>query len=171
MLRNIWDQVARRTPGEERFMGQLVDRARTPAGWAALVETFASGPSRHSLAGRFDETFNLVEYVVHHEDLRRGAGRVPPRDLPAAEVEEIWRRARPIVKRAYRKAPVGVRLAPADGTDGTVMSLGGGPDTVTVAGPRLELLMHAFGRREAAEVDVDGPADSVSSFTRWAHES
>ena len=31
--------------------------------------------------GRFDEALNLVEYVVHHEDLRRGSGPVPPREL------------------------------------------------------------------------------------------
>ena len=62
--------------------------------------------------GRFDEALNLVEYVVHHEDLRRGAGPVPPRDLPSAELDEILRRAKPVFKRAYRKAPVGVELAP-----------------------------------------------------------
>ena len=115
MLRNIWDQVTTRTPGEERFMRRLVDDAGTPDGYAALVDRFEAGPSRHSLMGRFDEALNLVEYVVHHEDLRRGSGPVPPRDLPAAELDEIWRRARLILKRAYRKAPVGVELAPDGG--------------------------------------------------------
>jgi hypothetical protein len=56
--------------------------------------------------GRFDESLNLLEYVVHHEDLRRGPGRFRPRDPPAAELDEIWRRARPIFKRAHWKAPV-----------------------------------------------------------------
>jgi uncharacterized protein (TIGR03085 family) len=166
VLRSIWDQVTTKTPGDERFMSRLVDRARTPAGYADLVETFASGPSRRSLARRFDEAVNLVEYVVHHEDLRRGTGPVPPRDLPAEELDVMWRRARPILKRAYRKAPVGVRLAP---DDGVVLSTGGGPSTVTVIGPPVELLLHAFGRREAAQVQLDGPAAGVSSFTRWAN--
>ena len=104
-MRNVWDQVTTKAPGEERFMRRLVDDAGTPEGYAALVDTFAAGPSRRSLMGRFDEALNLVEYVVHHEDLRRGSGPVPPRELPAAELDEIWRRARPILKRAYRKAP------------------------------------------------------------------
>ena len=114
--------------------------------------------------GRFDEALNLIEYVIHHEDLRRGSGAVPPRDLPAAELDDIWRRSRPILKRAYRKSPVGVTLAP----DGAApMPVRAGPSAVTVAGPRLELLLHAFGRRGAANVRVEGPADGVSSFNLW----
>jgi uncharacterized protein (TIGR03085 family) len=165
LMRNVWDQMATKAPGQERFMRRLVDDAGTPDGYAALVDTFAAGPSRRSLMGRFDEALNLVEYVVHHEDLRRGSGPVPPRDLPAAELDEIWRRARLILKRAYRKAPVGVELAP-DG--GAVTQVRSGPSTVTVAGSPLELVLHAFGRRSAADVRVDGSRDDVSSFTRWA---
>ena len=165
ILRNVWDQVTTKVPGEERFMRRLVDDAATPEGYAALVDTFAAGPSRRSLMGRFDEALNLVEYVIHHEDLRRGSGPVPPRDLPADELDEIWRRARPILKRAYRKAPVGVELAPYGGV---VIPVRRGPSTVTLAGSPLELLLHAFGRRSAADVRVDGSPDGVNSFTRWA---
>jgi uncharacterized protein (TIGR03085 family) len=165
MLHNVWDQVTTKVPGEERFMRRLVDDAETPDGYAALVDAFAAGPSRHSLMGRADEALNLVEYVVHHEDLRRGSGPVSPRDLPAAELDEIWRRARPILKRAYRKAPVGVQLAPYGGA---VTPARSGPSTVTVAGSPLELILHAFGRRSAADVRVDGSSDDVNSFTRWA---
>jgi uncharacterized protein (TIGR03085 family) len=168
MLRNVWDQVTTKVPGEERFMRRLVDDAETPDGYAALVDTFAAGPSRHSLMGRADEALNLVEYVVHHEDLRRGSGPVPPRDLPAAELDEIWRRARPILKRAYRKAPVGVQLAPYGGA---VTPARSGPSTVTVAGSPLELILHAFGRRSAADVRVDGSSDDVDSFIRWATQA
>lgn len=168
ILRNVWDQLTTKAPGEERFMRRLVDDAGTPDGYAALVDTFAAGPSRHSLMGRADEALNLVEYVVHHEDLRRGSGPVPARDLPAAELDEIWRRARPILKRAYRKAPVGVQLAPYGGVVTPVRS---GPSTVTVAGSPLELILHAFGRRSAADVQVDGSSDDVNSFTRWATRS
>ena len=142
-------------------MGRLVDDAGSPDGYAALVDRFAAGPSRRSLTGRFDEALNLLEYVVHHEDLRRGTGPVPPRALPAAELDEIWRRARPVLKRAYRKAPVGVELAP-DG--GAVTPVQSGPSTVTVAGSPIELLLHAFGdvRRR---VGIDGSSDAVSCST------
>ncbi|HEU5043477.1 MAG TPA: TIGR03085 family metal-binding protein [Nocardioidaceae bacterium] len=165
MLRNVWDQAMTKAPGEEPFLRRLVDDAGTPDGYTALVDRFEAGPSRRSLMSRFDEAVNLVEYVVHHEDLRRGSGPVPPRDLPAAELAEIWRRARLILKRAYRKAPVGVELAPDGGRVAPVKS---GPSVVTVAGSPLELILHAFGRRGAADVRVDGSADDVDSFTRWA---
>jgi uncharacterized protein (TIGR03085 family) len=168
MLRNAWDRATTKTPGEERFMRRLVDDARTADGYAALVERFEAGPSRRSLVGRFDEGLNLVEYVVHHEDLRRGSGPVPPRHLPPTELDEIWRRARPILKRAYRKAPVGVERAP-DGA--AVLAVRKGPSGVTLAGPHIDLLLHAFGRRGAADVRVDGSSDSVSSFTRWATQA
>ena len=168
MVHNIWDQTTAKTPGEERFMRRLVDDARTPDGYAALVDRFEAGPSRHSLMGRFDEALNLVEYVVHHEDLRRGSGPVSPRHLPPTELDEIWRRARLILKRAYRKAPVGVELAP-DG--GTVMPVRSGPNAVTLAGSRLDLVLHAFGRRDAADVRVDGSSDGVTTFTRWATQA
>ena len=168
MLHNIWDQTTSKTPGEERFMGRLVDDAGTPDGYAALVDRFEAGPSRHSLMGRFDEALNLVEYIVHHEDLRRGSGPVPARDLPPAELDESWRRARLILKRAYRKAPVGVELVP-DG--GPVTPVRRGPSAVTLAGSRLDLVLHAFGRRSAADVRVDGSSEGVSAFTRWATQA
>src|SRR5690348_13490887 len=60
MLRNIWDQVTTKTPGEEPFLRRLVDDAETPDGYAALVDRFEAGPSRRSLMGRFDEALNLV---------------------------------------------------------------------------------------------------------------
>ncbi len=165
MLHNVWDQTTTRTPGDERYMRRLVDAAGTPDGYAALVQRFETGPSRHSLMGRFDEALNLVEYVVHHEDLRRGSGPVPPRQLPPTELDEIWRRARLILKRAYRKAPVGVELAP---DSGPVMPVRKGPTAVTLGGSRIDLLLHAFGRRGAADVRVDGSSDGVSTFARWA---
>lgn len=61
VLGNIWDQLTTRSPGDERFMGRLVDAARTPEGYAALVDRFSAGPGRYSLMRRLDASFNLVE--------------------------------------------------------------------------------------------------------------
>lgn len=146
-------------------MRRLVDDAGTPEGYTALVDTFEAGPSRRSLMGRFDEALNLLEYVVHHEDVRRGSGSVAPRELPQAELEEIWRRARLILRRGYRKAPVGVVLGP---TGGPVTEVRTGPDAITLTGPAMEVLLHAFGRRAAADVQLDGPREGIDAFTAWA---
>jgi uncharacterized protein (TIGR03085 family) len=165
MLHNVWDQVVTRDPGSERYMSRLVRDASTPAGYAGLVDKLEAGPSPRTLMGRLDGTLNLVEYVIHHEDLRRGSGPVPSRDLPRAELDDVWRRARLTLRLAYRKAPVGVTLAPEDAP---LMPVRRGPTPVTVAGPPVELLLHAFGRRRAADVQVEGSSEGVDSFNRWA---
>ncbi len=166
ILRNVWDQVTTKAPGEERFMRRLVDDAGTPDGYAALVDRFEAGPSRHSLMGRFDEALNLVEYVVHHEDLRRGSGPVPPRDLPAAELDEIWRRARPILKRAYRKAPVGVLARTRRRRGHCQYGMGRAPSPWPVH-LSSSSCTHSAGAAPPTYGST-GPSDGVSSFTRWA---
>ncbi|WP_082600727.1 maleylpyruvate isomerase family mycothiol-dependent enzyme [Nocardioides sp. Soil777] len=165
ILRNIWDQVTTKSPGEERFMRSLVTKAGSPHGYAVLVDTLEAGPSRHSLMGRFDETLNLLEYVVHHEDLRRGSGPVPHRTLHEEEVRELWRRARPILTRAYRKAPVAVRLEP---DDSALTAIGNHSSGVVLSGAPLELVLHAFGRRQAADIGIQGSADATRSFAEWS---
>ena len=73
------DLVQRRPPGTERELGRLVDDARTPAGYVALADRFLAGPPRWSPFRWAAERMNLLEYVVHHEDVRRGGpGDVAP---------------------------------------------------------------------------------------------
>ena len=77
------DVAARRPPGQEKELGRLVDAARTPDGWAALVDRFGTGAPRWSPFSWGGDRANLLEYVVHHEDVRRGGlGDVAPRTLP-----------------------------------------------------------------------------------------
>jgi hypothetical protein len=38
--------MQRRPPGTQRELGRLVDGARTPAGYTALVDRFVAGPAR-----------------------------------------------------------------------------------------------------------------------------
>lgn len=45
------DLLSRRPPGEERFMSRLVEQAAGPAGYRALVDTFAGGPPAWSPVG------------------------------------------------------------------------------------------------------------------------
>ena len=165
ILRNVWDQVTTKAPGEERFMRRLVDDAGTPDGYAALVDTFAAGPSRHSLMGRFDEALNLLEYVVHHEDLRRGSGPVPPRD------PSCGRARRDLASRPadpQTGLPEGTRRSRARTRRRRGHSCTKWAEHRHRGRFTLELLLHAFGRRCAADVRVDGSSDDVDSFNRWA---
>src|SRR3954468_20356547 len=39
LVRNVWDQLTTKAPGQERFMRRRVDEARSPSGYAALVDS------------------------------------------------------------------------------------------------------------------------------------
>ena len=106
---------------------------------------------------RFTQT---LEYVVHHEDLRRGQPGWEPRELPAEDVEELWA----LVSRsgAYlgRNLDVPTRIARSD-RPGTSARFSKGDDPVVVTGPVLELVLWAFGRSAVRDVTYDGPDDAV----------
>jgi uncharacterized protein (TIGR03085 family) len=165
-LRSAIDMITTKKPGQERFMSRLVEQAWSSAGYQALVTRFADGPPSWSLIGWMGDAANLVEYVVHHEDVRRAGPRpAEPRTLPADEVAAIWKRSGTLAKHAYRRSPVGVVLATPDGERRGART---GPETVTVTGDPVELVLHALGRDSVAHVEVTGPADAVDRFTVWA---
>ncbi|MBS3941246.1 MAG: TIGR03085 family protein [Actinobacteria bacterium] len=160
------DLVSNRPPGEERFMRRLVDDAAGADGYRALVDRFAGGPPAWSPIGLAGDRMNLVEYVVHHEDIRRaGPAPAPPRDLPPKMASAIRRHLAAAARLPLRKSPVGVVLdAPGHGP---VQPRKGEP-TVTVSGAPVELLLWVFGRRDVADVELQGPPDAVERLRTWA---
>ena len=65
-------------------------------GVPAMVATLRKPPlTPYSLpvVERFTQT---LEYVVHHEDLRRAQPGWEPRELPAEDVEELWALRQPL---------------------------------------------------------------------------
>lgn len=107
-----------------------------------------------------EELLNTLEYVVHHEDLRRAQPDWEPRSLSDADEDELWR----LVKRSgpllMRKAgvPVVVRRSDRPGKASTIRS---GDDPVIVTGKPSELALVMFGRDRLGDVEFDGPPDSV----------
>lgn len=161
-LRHALDQLERRAPGTERFQGRLADGARTPDGYRALVDRFAAGIPAWSPVGWPGDAAHLVEYVVHHEDVRRaGPDPAEPRLLPTDLVLAVWERLAPLATIAYRSSPVGVVLAVPGGPRRVVRRR---PDAVVVLGDPVELALHALGREEAAEVEVLGRDEVVDRF-------
>jgi uncharacterized protein (TIGR03085 family) len=159
------DALSRPEPGQEKHLGRLADGAGTASGYRALVDRFAAGPSRFSpFVWAADQT-NLLEYVIHHEDVRRGgAGPVVPRELPVDLRRRIFRQLPLMARLVFRRAPVGVRLAVPGGTETTVR---GGTPAVTLTGDPVELALHVSGRRSAAQVEVTGPPAAVEQFRTW----
>ncbi len=152
-------------PGPWSRLAERRRRALALKDFAWLTATIRSGPP----PGFFRVAWvrrvpNLNEFFVHHEDVRRADGRGPRTHEPAMD-EALWRnvgRAPWFLTRRLRGAGLELEWA---GTDETVRARRGEP-TARIAGPPGELLLYLFGRRDAADVEVDGPADAVDAVHR-----
>jgi uncharacterized protein (TIGR03085 family) len=112
------------------------------------------------------EKANLIEYLVHHEDVRRAQPEWAPRELPAELIAEVWRRLPVSIRLTMRRMPIGVALAwPGHGEVRTPRAKRHAAK-VTVTGDPIELLLFAFGRRTAARVQLDGAPDDVVTATK-----
>jgi uncharacterized protein (TIGR03085 family) len=98
---------------------------------------------------------NLNELFVHHEDVRRANGG-RRRDLEPAMDDALWSNVTGGASYlARRLRGPGLELRNAS-TDQTMTARRGDP-VVRVTGEPGEVLLYLFGRREIAEVEVDGP--------------
>ncbi len=148
--------------------------SRTP--YPELVTTIRNGPPLLSIFGLpgFDERANVVEFFVHHEDVRRAQPDWEPRDLSRGLSEVLWQRLR-MARFILRKAPVGVEFVRDDqpsgaGADQPVrITAKARIPLVTVTGPPAELTMWALGRTGAARVRLDGGHADVRALraTSW----
>ena len=148
---------------------------RTP--YPRLVETIRNGPPRLSLYALpgADEAANVVEYFVHHEDVRRGRPGWEPRAIGNGLSATLWRRLG-MARFMLRNAPVGVELVrdndgergAAGGTRTRITAKARTP-VVTVTGTPAELTMWVLGRTSAARVRFDGSESDVAALTggRW----
>jgi len=130
-----------------------------------LLATFRAGPARWqpSRIRAFDDATNTVEFFVHGEDVRRaGPAGTPPRDLEPRLRDALWASVRRMSRLAYRRVPSGLVLERADGP-GRVVARKGDP-AVTLFGPAAEILLHSFGRRTAAHVEITGDPGLVEAF-------
>lgn len=134
--------------------------ARRP--YEELIDLVASGPpltSPFAIPG-VDAAANFGEFLVHTEDVRRGRPGWAPRDLPADEQDAVWRSLRSGARMFFRGAPATVVLARPGGES---MRVAGSGPQVTITGEPVELLLYAFGRREAAQVELTGQDDAVAA--------
>lgn len=134
-----------------------------------LVDVFEDGPPLLSpwALPPLREAVNLLEYVVHHEDVRRAGPEFAPRAIPAARQHAVWARLRVGAPMTMRAVPLGVRLVwPAQGEirTGRRARRADGP-LVTVSGDPVELALVAFGRQRVAQVSYDGAPEDVASVS------
>ncbi len=106
---SVGDVVVKRPPGQEKYLGRLVDGATSPAGYDALVSRFQAGPPRWSPLKLAVESISLLEYVIHHEDIRRGGPGPGPRSARRHDGRDLDEAPR---RRAAQLSPVSGRGDP-----------------------------------------------------------
>jgi uncharacterized protein (TIGR03085 family) len=106
-----------------------------------------------------DTTLNTLEYVVHHEDLRRGSPGWAPRDLDPADLDEVFTQLRRGAALLGRRLPAPVVLRRSDTGERAVLRKG--PDPVTVTGAVVELTLFVFGRSATTGLAFDGSPEAV----------
>jgi uncharacterized protein (TIGR03085 family) len=144
------DQAQSRPAGHERYLPRLVEESAGEAGYQGLVDRFASGAPAWSPVRWGGDAGNLLEFVVHHEDVRRGGpDPVPSRELPLDLEQAVWRQLRRATPLGLMTRTEGVVLAPPGRTPFTARR---GPAPAIVQGEPVELALWFAGRREAARV-------------------
>jgi uncharacterized protein (TIGR03085 family) len=133
--------------------------------FTALVATIRSGPPPGFFRTRWVRRVpNLIEFFVHHEDVRRANARGPRTTEPAMD-QALWHgltRVPWFLARRLRGAGLELHWA---GATNTVRARRGQP-TACITGLPGELLLYLFGRKDAAHVQVSGPADAVQAVQR-----
>ena len=149
--------------------------SRTP--YPRLVETIRNGPPLLSLFGlpEMDERLNVVEFFVHHEDVRRARPGWEPREIDGGLSNALWQRLK-TARLVLRKAPVGVEFVRSDeplptrsGAPSIRLTANARTPVVTVTGAPGELTLWTLGRTAAARVRLDGSEADVGalSASRW----
>jgi uncharacterized protein (TIGR03085 family) len=150
-----------------RPLAALTDRAMrdyTTRPWPELLRLLIEGPPWWSplAIDVIGDRANLVEFFVHHEDVRRGAPGWEPRPPDGRRNAALWKALGMAGRWLYRRSPVGVMLRRPDGAEHAVRS---GPRRVVVVGDPGELVLHAYGRSEV-RVEVQGEPAAVQAFQR-----
>ncbi|MBO0833378.1 MAG: TIGR03085 family protein [Actinobacteria bacterium] len=154
------------------YTRRIQDRLLARVPFPQLVEMIRTGPPRLSpfAPPGMDERANLVEYFVHHEDVRRAQPDWQPRNISTDLADDLWRRLR-LARLMLRGAPVGIELVRADpgGTGPVRITAKARTPVVTVTGDPAELTMWAMGRTSAARVRLDGSDTDVETLRGWRH--
>jgi uncharacterized protein (TIGR03085 family) len=147
-----------------RYTTHVQHRLAAKVPYPRMVQIVRNGPPRLSVFGLpgMDERVNLIEFFVHHEDVRRAAPDWTPRDLGEGLTEALWDRLK-MTRIILRKVPVGVEFARADtggagaaGPGAAGPGAAAGPGTAAGSGTAAGLAA-AAGPAAAAGSGAGGP--------------
>jgi uncharacterized protein (TIGR03085 family) len=106
-----------------------------------------------------DELVNTLEFLVHHEDVRRAQPGWGPRELDADDLDTVWRAVRLAGKGLARPTGVPLTIRRSDTGDEAVLLAGDEP--VVLSGPPVEVTFFLYGRAQHRDLDLSGPDDGV----------
>lgn len=131
-------------------------------GYEELVARVDSGAHRLSpfALSAVDAVGNSMEYLVHHEDVRRANGQTQPRELGQQAEELCWMRVKSMASVMLRRSPVGVVACWGDRR----RVLRAGEGLVQLRGKPSEMVLFMFGRKEAAQLDLVGDEADVRAL-------
>jgi uncharacterized protein (TIGR03085 family) len=132
--------------------------------WEDMIKQFRDGPPFWSpwAIPVLGDRFNLAEFFIHHEDIRRAQPEWAPREDDPARDDALWNPLKMMGRLLFRRSPVGVTLRSA-GRDDIVVKKG--DKGVTLVGLPGEIVIHAFGRPlDKVRVVVQGDPEDVAAF-------
>jgi uncharacterized protein (TIGR03085 family) len=154
-----------------RFLPLVSDRVEAQrrallADYDGLVQRVRAGSPRWNPAShpKVDEMVNLLEYFVHHEDVRRAQPGWSPRQLPDHLQRALWHALRRIARLLFRRAETGVVLIAEGQGRRYAAKLPDSHGTVVLRGEPGELVLFAYGRGDVAQVELSGAPEDVAAL-------
>lgn len=149
-----------------RFLADYSEKVRvaeTERPWTEIVERVREGPPAWNPMHfePVDTAANSVEFFVHHEDVRRAGPDWTTRSLSADLEDALAAMVRRGGGLLTRKADAGL-VVEADGRP--PMRLRKDSPAATMRGPIGECVLYLYGRKDVAEVTLDGPPEAVASI-------
>lgn len=129
-----------------------------------VVAQFRKGPPRWSPFSipAVDSAANIVEFVVHAEDVRRAQAGWVPRPIDAELNEVLWARLPRMSKMLLHKLPMGITVQRTD-IEAPSAAIKTGSPVLLLTGSPLDLLLILHGR-SAVDVHFDGDESAIAAF-------
>ncbi len=135
--------------GMDAVVMRVGDDAAGDRAYQTLLDRFVAAAPWWNPVAMGGDLANLVEYVVHHEDVRRAADPAPaPRTLPAGLNAALWSNVKHLATLTLPRDS-GVVLVVPNGPRAVVRR---GAHSTAIIGSPVELAMHISGRTEHANV-------------------
>jgi len=129
-----------------------------------LVALVRSGPPYPVRLAKLDAFANGIEYLVHHEDVRRAQPSWAPVDDAERDLQ-AWARLAPMAKMVGKPSPVGLVLASPGHDPITARSADQDTPRGTVSGPVTDVILWAYGRTGAVDVELSGDPEAIAALT------